>query len=60
MEQWIANGVQLAWLIDGDAATVYVYRKSHPMKTRRGINELRGEGPVRGFVLNLTAIWQGL
>ena len=24
MQQWIANGVQLGWLIDGDAKTVYV------------------------------------
>lgn len=27
MEQWIKNGVQLAWLIDADHETVYVYRK---------------------------------
>jgi Uma2 family endonuclease len=60
MQQWIANGVQLAWLIDGDAKTVYVYRKGRPMRSRRGITELAGEGPVQGFVLNLTTIWQGL
>lgn len=60
MEQWIANGAQLAWLIDGDAETVYVYRKNHPVKTHRGINKLAGEGPVEGFVLQLAAIWKGL
>jgi len=60
MEQWIANGAQLAWLIDGDAQTVYVYRKGHPVKTHRGINKLAGEGPVEGFVLQLAAIWKGL
>jgi len=60
MEVWIKNGVQLAWLIDGDAETVYIYRKGHPMKTRRHLKELAGEGPVEGFVLNLTQIWQGL
>ena len=60
MQQWIANGVQLAWLIDGDAKTVYVYRKGRPMRSRRGITELAGEGPVQGFALNLSRIWQGL
>jgi Uma2 family endonuclease len=60
MEQWIANGAQLAWLIDGDAQTVYVYRKGHAPKSHRGIAKLAGDGPVSGFVLQLSAIWKGL
>ena len=60
MEQWIANGAHLAWLIDGDAETVYVYRKNHAMKMHRGIPRLAGESPVAGFVLKLGAIWKGL
>jgi Uma2 family endonuclease len=60
MEQWIANGAHLAWLIHGDEETVFVYRKRHPMKTHRGVTQLAGEGPVQGFVLQLGAIWKGL
>jgi Uma2 family endonuclease len=60
MELWIANGAQVGWLIDGDARTVHVYRKSRPPKTSRRIVELAGEGPVKGFVLKLSAIWRGL
>ena len=60
MQRWIANGVQLGWLIDGDAKTVYVYRKGRPMQSRRGLTGLAGEGPVQGFLLNLTTIWRGL
>jgi Uma2 family endonuclease len=60
MELWIANGVRLAWLIDGDAETVYVYRKGHAARIRRRIPELAGDGPVAGFVLNLKPIWEGL
>ena len=60
MEQWIGNGAQLAWLIDGDAQTVYVYRKGHAVKTHRGIAKLAGEGPAEGFVLHLNAIWKGV
>ena len=60
MELWIANGVELGWLIDGDAETVYVYRKGRPAKTRRHLQELAGEGPVAGLVLKLAPIWRGL
>ena len=60
MEQWISNGCQLGWLIDGDAETVYVYRRGHGMKVRKGVREIAGEGPVKGFVLQLDRIWEGL
>ena len=60
MERWIANGVQLGWLIDGDARAVYLYRPGHAPKTRRNVLELAGEGPVGGFVLKLARIWEGL
>lgn len=60
MEQWIANGVKLGWLVDADHETVYIYRQREPVEERRGIQKLAGEGPVKGFVLNLRPIWQGL
>jgi Uma2 family endonuclease len=60
MEQWIANGAQLAWLIDGDAQTAYVYQPNQPVETRKGILKLAGKGPVKGFVLQLRTIWEGL
>ena len=60
MERWVGNGVRLGWLIDGDNQTVYVYRKGRNPVTRRGIQELAAEGPVRGFILKLDAIWRGL
>jgi Uma2 family endonuclease len=60
MERWIANGAQLAWLIDADAKTVYIYRPGRPAEKQTGILELAGEGPVDGFVLDLTDIWAGL
>lgn len=60
MELWIANGVQLAWLIDADHETVYVYRKGKQPISRKGIQELAAEGPVKGFVMKLASIWRGL
>jgi Uma2 family endonuclease len=60
MDEWIANGVPLGWLIDGDAQTVYVYRIGRPMEKLTGLTSLPGDGPITGFVLDLTAIWAGL
>jgi Uma2 family endonuclease len=59
-QEWMANGVDLGWLIDGDAETIYVYRTAQPMEKKKGLKELAGEGPVKGFVLDLTEIWEGL
>ena len=60
MEQWIANGVQLAWLIDGDAKSIFIYRPGAAVEERHSVPHLDGEGPVKGFRLDLTDIWEGL
>jgi Uma2 family endonuclease len=59
MRAWIANGAQLGWLIDGDAMKVYVYRTSGEMEVVTG-EYIDGEGPVAGFRMDLTSIWEGL
>ncbi len=60
MNRWIANGVQLAWLIDGDHRTVYVYQPEKSVEIRKGVLKLACKGPVKGFVLQLRTIWEGL
>jgi Uma2 family endonuclease len=61
MEDWRRGGVDLGWLIHGDAETVYIYRtRSNESEKRTGITQLEGEGPVAGFTLDLTSIWAGL
>ena len=61
MEQWIANGTALAWLVDGDRRTVYVYRPGQPCTQHTGIEQLEaGEGPVQGFVADFADVWLGL
>lgn len=60
MEAWVSNGVQLAWLIDADHRTIYVYRRNRAAVTRKSLEEIPGEGPVKGFALKLAAIWKGL
>jgi len=56
MEQWIANGAQLGWLIDPNSHSVFVFE---PGKERRIVkdNAIAGTGPVEGFVLDLLEVW---
>ena len=60
MAEWIANGVPIAWLIDGDAQTVTIYSPAAPPKTLQGITAVAAESPADGFTLDLTDIWAGL
>jgi Uma2 family endonuclease len=59
MHTWIANGVQLAWLIDPERKTVEVYRPGHTgPDIQEGHTAVYGESPVGGFILELARIWQ--
>ena len=58
MRNWIANGAELGWLIDGDGMRVYVFRQNGEVQIVTG-DRIEGEGPVSGFTMDLTAIWAG-
>ena len=61
MQEWLRGGVDLAWLIDGDAKTVYIYRAGQPEPEQKSnLTQLAAEPPVAGFNLDLTDIWAGL
>jgi Uma2 family endonuclease len=60
MEQWMANGAQLGWLIDTDNKTVYVYRPNSQPEQLTGLARVDGEGPVAGFSLELKDIFAEL
>ncbi|RYY14378.1 MAG: Uma2 family endonuclease [Cytophagaceae bacterium] len=55
MEQWLANGVQLGFLItDEPTETAYLYRPGQPVEIVRGFDhELSGEPVLPGFQLDL-------
>ena len=57
MEAWIGNGVKLGWLLDPDRRTAHIYRPSREPEKLIEPSALEGEGPVAGFVLDLTDIW---
>jgi Uma2 family endonuclease len=57
MREYVDNGVQLAWLIDPQNRTVSIYRPGAEPALLVDPTEVRGEGPVEGFVLPLTEIF---
>ena len=57
MQQWLANGVELAWLIDPERKVVEIYRPGREVEVQEGHSAVYGEGSVGGFVLELARIW---
>jgi Uma2 family endonuclease len=56
MIEWMANGCRLGWILDVQARRAHIYRPGGV----EILNEpagLDGEGPVKGFRLELSAIW---
>lgn len=57
MKIWIANGAELAWLIDPIDETVYIYRPDHSQHVLEGFNQIiYGEHPVNGFQIDLSRL----
>ena len=60
MREYLENGAQLGWLINPERRSVEIYRPGGEAETRTGIAKIEGEGPVAGFVLDLTYVWDPL
>jgi Uma2 family endonuclease len=57
MRIWIANGVELAWLIDPKRKVVEIYRADEPVEVLQDPSSVQGTGPVRGFELVMDRVW---
>jgi Uma2 family endonuclease len=58
MDEYLANGARLGWLIDPDKRKVYVYRPAEKVQCRSGIRQISASPELPGFVLKLAEIWQ--
>ena len=54
---WIANGVELAWLIDPQRKVVEIYRTGEEPEIHEQPTSVQGDGPVAGFELVMARIW---
>ena len=57
MEEYIANGLQLGWLIDPFKRKVYIYRHGMPVECLDNPEYVTGDPVLRGFRLDLWDIW---
>lgn len=57
MQEYIANGARLGWLIDTDTRRVEIYRPNRNVEILENPLALSGEDVLPGFVLDLSAIF---
>ena len=58
MEQWIANGAQLAWLVDPIEQAVSIYRPGESPEVLHQPTSVQGSGVMAGFELVMARIWE--
>ncbi|MDQ3012718.1 MAG: Uma2 family endonuclease [Acidobacteriota bacterium] len=58
MEEYIACGLRLGWLIDPEEKVVYVYRLGEPVQKLENANEVSADPELPGFVLDLREVWE--
>ena len=57
MHKWVENGCSLAWLINPDKKTVFIFRKNGTIDKITGFNNvLSGEDILPGFKLDLSIL----
>jgi Uma2 family endonuclease len=56
MADWIANGAELAWLVDPYRKQVHIYGPDQAVGIEAGLS-LAGSGPIEGFILDLAEVW---
>jgi len=57
MQEYIANGARLGWLIDPLEKRVYIYRPNQPPAVLDDPATLSGESVLPGFVLQVRELW---
>jgi len=57
MDLWIANGAQVAWLVNIKRKTVTVYRADRQAQVVEQAGVVRGDGVVAGFEVNMAETW---
>jgi Uma2 family endonuclease len=58
MQEYLANGARLGWLIDPSAKRVSVYRPGQPVETLDNPATVSGEPVLSGFTLNVQELWE--
>ncbi len=57
MEEWVENGVRLAWLIDTNTKRVHIYRPNDVAEVLENPLKVSADDVLPGFELDVTEIW---
>lgn len=57
LQEYIANGARLGWLIDPLEKRVYIYRPDQPVEVLDDPPSVSGEPVLPGFVLHVRELW---
>jgi Uma2 family endonuclease len=57
MEEYMANGARLGWLLDPARKQVHVYRPGQTPEILDHPSQISGEPVLKGFVLDVPQIW---
>lgn len=60
MQEYLDNGAELGWLIDAERQAVEIYRAGRQPEIHGDSKTIHGEGPVEGFILDLSTVWNPL
>jgi Uma2 family endonuclease len=58
MDEYIANGARLGWLIIPEEKQVHVYRPGQPVQVLDNPQTVSGDPELPGFVLDLDPVWR--
>lgn len=57
MDEYIANGLRLGWLIDPEEKSIYVYRPNVAVQKLENMNKISADPELPGFTLDLIEVW---
>lgn len=57
MQEYIANGIQLGWLIDPLEKKIYIYRPSYEVCCLENSENISGDPVLPGFTVDLKRFW---
>ena len=57
MEEYMSNGAELGWLLDPSERRVHIYRAGAEPEVLEDPQEVSGEPLLKGFVLDVQALW---
>jgi Uma2 family endonuclease len=58
VQKWLANGIELVWLIGAEDKSVTIYRPDQEPEHIAHPTSVQGTGPIAGFELAMSRVWE--